>query len=52
MKLLTGIMLVALPVLLTAFPAFAASPYAGNASKAVQWLSLNQNGDGDRKSVV
>jgi len=33
-------------VLLTAFPALAASPYANNVNLAVQWLSQNQNGDG------
>ena len=29
-----------------AFPAIAASPYSGNANRAVQWLVSNQNGDG------
>jgi len=39
-------MLLTVLVLLTALPTFAASPYSGNSSRAVQWLSQNQNSDG------
>jgi hypothetical protein len=46
MMLPIKMMLLTVVFLLTALPAFAASPYSGNASRAVQWLSQNQNGDG------
>ncbi len=46
MKLATRILVFASLILMIAYPAFTASPYSGNADKAVQWLEQNQNIDG------
>jgi hypothetical protein len=46
MKRAMKIFLLTWLVLAAPLPALAASPYAGNANLAVQWLSKNQNIDG------
>jgi Leucine-rich repeat (LRR) protein len=46
MERASEVLLSALFLLMTSFPAFAASPYLGNVNNGVYWLSQNQNDDG------